>query len=215
MTGRITAIVAQKKNKQRANVFIEGRYAFSVSMTTAAALHVGTDLDEAAIETIRADDQKEQAFQSGLHYLKFRPRSRMEMIRHLKRKGFVPAAVDSAIHRLESCRYIDDAAFTQFWIESRCRHRPRGAFGLRCELREKGVADEIIDDGLKDFDENKAAWRAVWPKLQWWAELPELELKEKIYRFLKQRGFGYSTCETVFEKADAKNRTPDTPDDAD
>ncbi|MGM0452584.1 MAG: RecX family transcriptional regulator [Thermodesulfobacteriota bacterium] len=202
MAGRITAITPQKRNRRRASVFIDDHYAFSLFMTTAAALPIGKKLSDEEREALLLADQQEQAFDRALHYLKFRPRSRMEMIRYLKGKGFSDTAVDATIRRLESYQYIDDTAFARFWIESRQRHRPRGAFGLRFELREKGVADTVIEDLLADYDENAAAWRAVAPKLNRWANLSERAMKEKIYRFLRQRGFASTTCADVFQEAD-------------
>ncbi len=202
MAGRITAITPQKRNRRRASVFIDGQYAFSLSMATAAALPIGKKLGDDERDALQAADRKEQAFDRALHYLKFRPRSRMEMIRYLKGKGFTAAVIDATLQRLESYQYIDDTAFARFWIDNRQRHRPRGAFGLRCELKEKGIADAVIEDLLADYDENAAAWRAVAPKLHRWADLPSMALKEKIHRFLRQRGFDYTTCEDVFQKAE-------------
>ncbi len=82
--------------------------------------------------------------------------------------------------RLSACRsqgYLDDAAFSQFWIENRLRFRPRGATALRYELRQKGVDKETIDAELAELDEEEAAWNAVEQKLDRWRGLAPTRIR--------------------------------------
>lgn len=197
----ITAIHVQKKNKRRFNVFIDGEYRFSVGCTIAATLQTGTALSPSRIEEIQSADQQEQAYERALHYLGYRPRSRREVVRYLEGKGFSNTAVASALERLEHFGYVDDEAFARFWIDSRERHRPRGEFALRFELKAKGIPDAIIDEMLSGYDETEPAWRAIRPKLHAWSRGDEFELKKKVHAFLNRRGFTYSTCEAVLERA--------------
>lgn len=146
--------------------------------------------------------QNQDAFTRSLHFLKYRPRSRREINRYLENKGFSPSEISDAIERLERYRYIDDKEFARIWIENRTRNRPRGEFALRCELKEKGVSDEIIEKMLADFDEVEPAWFAVLPRLERWSGLEPIELKKKIYDYLRRRGFSYPTCEQVFKRAE-------------
>lgn len=145
--------------------------------------------------------QNRDAFARSLHFLKYRPRSSHEIRHYLEKKGFSASEVSEAIKRLEQYRYIDDTEFARIWIENRARNRPRGEFALRCELKEKGVPEEIIDSMLADFDEAEPAWKAVSPKLEKWADLEPFELKKKIYDYLRRRGFAFTTCEEVFKRA--------------
>ncbi len=197
----ITSIIVQKNNKRRFNVFIDEEFRFSVGYTIALTLRPGDVLSPSRIEEIKSADQQEQAYEKSLHYLKFRPRSRQEVVRYLEEKGFAEKAVETTLKRLEFFRYIDDEAFSRFWIDSRERHRPRGEFALRFELKAKGIPDVIIDDMLSGYEETEPAWRAIYPKLRAWKPGDAFELKKKIHAFLNRRGFTYSTCETVFERA--------------
>lgn len=156
------------------------------------------------------DKEKEYALSRALHYLKFRPRSREEIRQYLQKKGVSEPVCKETIQHLEAYRYVDDAAFARMWVESRSRNRPRGAFALRHELRQKGIAGELIERALADFREADPALRAVLPRLKLWTGLAEPDLKKKIYAFLKRRGFSYETCEHVFIEALARRKQPDS-----
>ncbi|MFP3980443.1 MAG: RecX family transcriptional regulator [Desulfobacterales bacterium] len=201
MKGRITAITPQKRNKKRYNVFIDADYAFSVSQRLAVSLPVGGYLGPDDIEDLKTEDQREHALSRAMHYLKFRPRSREEVRGFLEKKGFAGSIIADTLKKLEDFKYLDDEEFARAWIESRCRHRPRGEFALRHELFQKGVKETIIDQMLADFQEAEPAWRAVAPKLAQWKNHEPFDLKKKIYEHLRRRGFSFDTCEAVYQKA--------------
>jgi len=53
MKKTITEISAQKRNRRRVNISLDGSYAFSLDRLTAAWLQVGRELSEAEIEKLR------------------------------------------------------------------------------------------------------------------------------------------------------------------
>ena len=202
MSGCISAISAQKKRKDRVNIYIEGRYHFSLSLWAAANLKPGDYLSSEQISHLKAQDEKEKAWQRAADYLTRRPRSAREIRQYLKNKGFTRGAIHPVMERLADYGYIDDAAFARMWIDSRLRQRPRGAFGLRQELKQKGIKEELIDAALRDFDEHAAARKAVTPRLEKWRALPEIERRRKIYEFLARRGFARETCRDICEETE-------------
>jgi regulatory protein len=150
---------------------------------------------------LKQTDEKDTAYYRALYYLKFRPRSRMEINRYLKEKKFLSDSIANALSRLEDNGYINDNDFARLWIENRLRFRPKGVYALTGELREKGIDEQIIEDVLGDFDEPKSAWAAVIPRIKRLEKLEKIEFKKKIYNFLSRRGFGYSICKEVCDQA--------------
>lgn len=201
MAGTITALKIQKRSKERVNLFLDDDYAFSVSLSVAATLKKGQYLSDADIEQLKDQYEQYKAYQHALRFLSFRSRSRMEVESHLRGKDYAPDVVNQTIERLTREQYLDDEAFVRFWLEDRERFRPRGKRGLRYELRQKGIADEVIDTVLAELDEDQLAWAAVEPKLRQWHPLDEADLKKKIFGFLSRRGFGYEVTQTVCRRA--------------
>ena len=64
--GVITALQLQKRYTDRVNVFLDGEYAFAVSLTTAATLHKGQRLLPAEIEALKQEGQEDLAYQRAL-----------------------------------------------------------------------------------------------------------------------------------------------------
>lgn len=201
MAGTITALKVQKHNKERVNVFLDGQFALAVTMLVAATLRKGQYLNDAEIERLKQEDERNKAYNRAIRFLGFRSRSQAEMARYLHDKGYADEVVNDTVSRLIDEQYLDDEAFARFWLENRERFRPRGRQALRYELRQKGISDEVIDTVLIDLDEDELAWVAVERKLHRWKNLTEQDLKKKIVGFLSRRGFNYETANNAFNRA--------------
>ncbi|MBN1218760.1 MAG: RecX family transcriptional regulator [Anaerolineae bacterium] len=201
MAGTITALQAQKNNKERVNVFVDGEYALAVTMLVAATLRKDQYLSDAEIEKLKQEDERNKAYDRAIRFLGYRSRSQAEVTRYLRDKGYPADVVDDTVSRLIERQYLDDVAFAHFWLDNRQQFRPRGQQALRYELKQKGLSDEIIDTVLADVDEAASAWTAVESKLKRWQGLGETELKKKIVSFLNRRGFGYEVAYQVFDRA--------------
>lgn len=201
MSRKITDLKGQKENKYRVNVYLEGEFAFGLSLTLATGLKLGQVLTEAEITALKEADAHQQAYQKALHFLSFRARSRQEMEDYLMEKGIGAAEINTTLTRLHQERYLDDEAFARAWVESRTRVRPRSSAVLRQELRQKGVEAALITDILAEVDEDLAAWAALEPKLRQWQSLDERAFQQKVTGFLGRRGFGYALIRRVGERA--------------
>jgi len=192
--GTVTALQIQKRNKERVNVFLDGEFAFGVSLQIAMTLKKGQRLSASQIDALKEDDEGEVAFQRAVRYLGIRPRSSAEIVLYLKRKEFDESLVESVVRRLHEKGYLDDEAFAQYWVDNRNRFRPRGAQALRQELRQKGVERETIDATLEEQDEDGAAWAALEGKIGRWADLEKMEFDQKVMGYLARRGFRFDVC---------------------
>ena len=201
MTKTITALSVQKRNKERVSVFLDGEYAFSLSLNAALALKRGQVLSPADIERLQGEDDVLRAYNHALRLLGYRPRSRLEIERYLRQKGYEAEAIDAAMARLVTNRYVDDEAFARSWLNHRERLRPRGARGLSHELRQKGVERDIIEAVLTDLDEETSAWAAIEGKLHRWRGLDQADFRKKAMGFLSRRGFDYDTVRKTCDKA--------------
>ena len=139
-------------------------------------------------------------------------RSRKELEDRLRRKGIPPAAAATVLDRLTEVGLVDDRAYAAAFVASRQRTKPRGTRALAMELRQKGIADAIVQEVLADVadaeDPVDAATRAVAPKLRSLRGKPRDEVRRKAEQFLLRRGFGYDVARSVLDAA-----FPETPDE--
>jgi regulatory protein len=201
MAGHITSLQQQKNNAERVSVFLDGEFAFGVTLDAALHLAKGQFLSDADIAALQDHDEHERAYQSALHFLGSRPRSSAEVRRNLNEKGFGEEVIAGVVARLLEHRYLDDEEFARYWLDNRNRFRPRSAKAVRYELRQKGVDRDSIEAALEGMDEDEAAWAAAESKLDRWRDLPEDEFIHKLSGFLARRGFGFDTVRRTVQRA--------------
>ncbi len=197
MSGKVTALKRQQKRRDRVNVFLDGEYSFGLQSALAAKLSIGQELSDQEIDALRRQDGAERAYARALHYLSFRPRSEREMQRHLQKKELDSETIETVLSRLRRAGLVDDLEFARYWVENRETFRPRGHWGLRAELRQKGVAAEIIDLALQDVDEETSAMRVAKRRVRRLAHLDERTFRRRLLGLLQRRGFGYEVSRRV------------------
>jgi regulatory protein len=200
VSGTITALTAQKRRRDRVNVFLDGEFALGLDLEAAAGLKVGQTLSWEEVQALGRRDAYSKAKDAALRLLTHRPRSVAEVRRHLNGKKFTEATVDEVIERLESVGLLNDREFAAYWIDQRETFRPRSHVALRHELRQKGVGPEVIDQALLSIDETDSARRAAAMKALRWARLPEEEFRHKLGRYLQRRGFRYGTIRQIIDE---------------
>ncbi len=194
MAGKITALEFQKKNPDRVNVFLDGKFAFGLPAIIAARLKPGQLLADAEIQALQAEGSIETAYDRTLNYLSYRPRSRAEVVRYLEKRDLPEGQIETVVERLERAGLLDDEAFARYWVENRERHRPKGLRALRYELREKGIGNEIMDRVLVSVDVSDSAYRSAARKARQLAHLDEQSFTRKIVEYLARRGFDYEVA---------------------
>ena len=200
MARTVTAIKVQKRRRDRVNVYLDDEFAFGLQDILGAKLHVGQVLEEPDVVALRQEDDAERAYFRSLRYLSYRPRSEREIRQYLVGKEFGEPAIESALERLGRVHLVDDGAFARLWVENREALRPKGPWALRGELRQKGIADEIISDVLEDLDEEASAIKASEKGARRLSALDEGIFRRRLFGYLQRRGFGYDVCRKVVDQ---------------
>ena len=199
---RITAIEPQAKDAERVNIYVDGRFLLGANVEVVAklALEVEQELEPEQLELLHGEEALQRAVDRAYNFLSYRPRSRVEVRRYLKRNETPPAIIEAALAKLDRLNLTNDEAFTTFWIENRAQFSPRGERALKNELRQKGVERDIVDEMVDDEQDEELALRAGRKKAQSLARLPAMDLatfRTRLGSFLQRRGFGYSIVARV------------------
>src|SRR6266851_2798322 len=200
---RITALQLQANNPERINLFVDGQFLMGVNalLVYKMNLAVGQELSPVLLAELRQGEDLQQAVDRALNYLSFRPRSREEVRRYLRRKETPPEIIEAALARLDRLDFVNDRAFAEFWIETRGQFNPRGAHALKNELRMKGVEREVVDELVDDEQDEERALRAGRKKAMSLVNVPNMDyarFRNRLGPFLQRRGFGYDvTTRTV------------------
>ncbi len=99
---------------------------------------------------------KEAAYMAALRYIKYKPRSVLEVGKKLKSRGYSPVAVEGTIIKLLEENLLDDLIFARMWAKERAEAKNFGPARIKNELCEKGIDKQIITEVLEELsgDEN-------------------------------------------------------------
>ncbi|MDH3272165.1 MAG: recombination regulator RecX [Gemmatimonadota bacterium] len=118
-------------------------------------LGVGDALPAARRHHLLNDDADIRVRDAALNLISYRARTRAELRRRLRQKGFRPARIDPCLDRLQEKGFVDDGAVAAAFVRDRLRHRPRGRVALASELRAKGVAGELANRAIEEVFEDE------------------------------------------------------------
>jgi regulatory protein len=193
---KITAIKQQIKRADRYSVCVDGKYAasFSEGERLRLGLRVGQELTASDLKNLKDDSARDKAYLRAIDLISRRPRSEWEIRDYLGRKGYGPAIMDKTLSRLTLSKLVNDLEFARWWVES--RRLLRSASKRR--LRQKRVADDVIDQALaEDETDERALLR----------ELAQRKRKQssykddlKLMRLLSRRGFDYDDIKSVLQE---------------
>ena len=198
---KITAIRVGRRQGKRVNVFLDGGFAFSLEaeVTIREGLQVGQELSANQIEALARSDCFHRCLNTAAHYLGYRPRSEFELRERLQRRGFDGDSIDAVLAKLKEQGLVDDMAFAQFWRDNRQSFSPRSQWLTKLELRQKGVAADIIDQ-VVDVADDESAYRAALSKARSLSPSDYQSFRRRLGEYLKRRGFGYGVINHTVER---------------
>lgn len=149
--------------------------------------------------------------EAAYRFLGSRARTRLEMQRYLKQKSVRwQLSEESALTILEELQtegLLNNAEFSQDWVESKRAGRTYGPQRLRMQLLEKGVSAEEIHQALSTVSEEQWLDAAITGLMKFLSKKTfdsTQERKEKAIGFLLRKGFSASVARCAF---DAVTRT--------
>ncbi len=183
---QVTRVVAGKKNPGRANIYLDGKFSFAVSLEVVVrdGIRRGMDLSEETVVTYKACDVEEKLYGKVLNFLSYRPHSVYEVRTRIRRYApdIAEEKTNALVDRLKREGYLSDQEFAQWFAGSRASNRPRSRRALFAELAAKGIEKEIIEAVLPRGDQ-EAIRVAV-------ARHKNLT-REKLMGYLARQGFSY------------------------
>ena len=137
------------------------------------------------------EEERAAAVKKVMDLLLYRDRSEAELRGRLSDRGFSAPAVDAAIAYVVSYGYLNDQHFAETYAAARAGQKSRTAIAR--ELREKGVADSVIQNVIEELpaDESVLALELIRKKQGIRTELEEKDVR-RLFGFLARKGFSSS-----------------------
>ena len=145
----------------------------------------------------------DQAFTALMRLAVRSEKSSGDALRLMQNWGVEPSARQGVLQRLIDNKFIDDRRYAEAFVRDKMRFSGWGAFKLRAALRNKGIANEIVDEVLSSLDHDDMSERLrdrLERKMRTTKYTSRYELKSKLMRYGASLGYGF---ESVAEVVDA------------
>jgi regulatory protein len=141
-------------------------------------------------------DSFHQALRSAITFLSYREHAVLELRNKLMRKGFSMEIIAQVLTQLRQDNLLNEQRFTEEYLQMRMA-KGYGPLRIEQELRERGIAMELINAALTNHDSEwieraQLAWQKRFGEVS-----SEPREQAKQFRFLQQRGFTNSQIKEV------------------
>ncbi len=161
------------------------------------------ELTQEQVDQLNHENDYFNAKNSALRSLSRRSHSIFEIKIKLKQKGFQTKIIEKVIGYLIEINFLDDNKFAEVFYLDRLKSKKESSQKIRMQLFKKGVDREIISEiETNYYDEEQLINNAIElgrRKLRLIKQSEtELKRKQKIYSFLKYRGFSDMVISSAF-----------------
>ena len=202
MTYTITQISQAKKNSERVNIYLNGKFWIGLSKNDLISqkLVTGQQLDDLQKQEIEKTALNSKLIDKALRYLQIRPRSIGEIREYLVLKKQIPAEeAENIIAYLVEKDYLSDERFAQWYTEYKLQSGVNGINKIKAELMKKHVATEIIKWVVEEKTTDSEFRQQQLTQIEEYAKKilrtikakDQYELKAKLTNRLLSRGFGF------------------------
>ncbi|MBO5252831.1 MAG: regulatory protein RecX [Clostridia bacterium] len=143
----------QPRRHRLSQLYIDGEAAVKVDTETwlRSGLMPGVEIDDERLHRLLQDSAAHRAHEKALYLLEHRAHSKKELERKIARAEFDVDAAKAAADRMEELGLIDDEQYARRLTQELFTRKKFGVRRVKQELREKGIADEIIALVLEEF----------------------------------------------------------------
>ncbi|MCX7995037.1 MAG: RecX family transcriptional regulator [candidate division WOR-3 bacterium] len=195
---KISRIEAQKRNRKRSNIYLNGEYRFALDneIILNYDLKEGDEITEEQISYLLLAEQKRRLKQRAYRLLRYRNRSIAEMKERLQRLGYETEMVEEIVRELIEEGILNDQKFVRDFVSDYTYLKPKGNVFIINELRKRKIDGNLIQEILQERDE-KPLIKDIIKKRFGELDKGNKKQKAKIVRYLLSKGFTHSSIYEV------------------
>lgn len=214
----ITKLTPGVHDSNRVNVFINGRFSFSLDVAQVIDLEVkvGLKVSPVRLRELKEASEFGKLYQRTLEWCMTRPRSILETKMYLRRRQYRrqlfnkkrleeekrPLAeigeqtAQLVLQRLIEKHFLDDEIFAKYYVENRYLRKGISKRRLSAELMQKGVDKNIISQALaaSPRTEEEEISKVVMKKRQKYND-------KGLLQYLLRQGFSYQAAKAAVEES--------------
>jgi regulatory protein len=169
----------------------------------------------ARVPNVRADDAG-ACREAALRLIERVRRTRSDLTRRLRDRGYAPGVVDEVIERLSAVGLVNDVEYACAFLAGRWGRRAAGWRRLEQELRQRGIAAADVGAARARLEaergpanERVMARRVLEQTARRYAGLDPAERRRRLWALLVRRGFGPDVIAEALQHEDRSDSRDD------
>lgn len=200
----ITKIEAQKRSKDRVNIYVDEEYFMAVyaELVYTHSLKKGMEIDKESLENLLHDEMYMKAKNKALTILSKSDQSEKKLKEKLL-NDFDENIVEDVIDFLKGYKLINDNLLAEKIVHDNMNLSKFGKNKIKQNLYNKGIAASDIQDALSQIDpddEYKNAKYLAEKRLKRLKGEDKNKINQKIYQHLAYKGFSYDIIKRVLRE---------------
>lgn len=194
----ITSIEPQAKNKNRCNVYVDGKFYCGLGLETAVKyrLKAGMQISGERLDEIQLEAEKSRALDSAMTYISASMKTSRRVREFLSAKGYTEAVQNYVAEKLAYYNLLDDYAYCRAYIESA---KGKGKRALEADLIRRGAERSAIERALDGVEEDKEGACAAFAKYMRGKTADKQNLY-KGFKYLLSKGYSADTAKYAAAK---------------
>jgi len=199
---KITKISPAVKTEGRYNVFIDGKFSFSLDelQIVNSGLKTGQELSDVELVDYKSESDFGKNYIRAVDLISRRQRSEREIRDYAFRKQWTKENLEKVIERLFERGYLNDGKFAENFVRSRANLRNFSIRKMKVELKKKGISDTAIEKVLSEdenFDELVSLRNLIAKKHNRYDD------EQKLIAYLARQGFSYDDIRSAINSDDS------------
>ncbi len=164
-------------------------------------LSKGKKITQETLEILVKEQRKIEVRKAAYRFASYKPRSIFQIKQKLKEKGFSAEEAELATNFLKNFGLLNDMRFAENFIKNKAKTKNFGISRIKIELKRAGIADELIDQYLREFypieNTMDLARAATNKKMKLLQNKPKEKQKNSLIQFLARQGFGWDIIKKI------------------
>ena len=200
----ITKIEAQKRSKDRVNIYVDEEYFMAVyaELVYTHSLKKGMEIDKDSLESLLHDEMYMKAKNKALSILSKSDQSEKKLREKLL-NDYDENIVEEVIEFLKGYKLINDNLLAEKIVHDNMNLSKFGKNKIKQNLYNKGIAASDIQDAISQIDPDEEYENAKYlaeKRLKRLKGEDKNKINQKIYQHLAYKGFSYDIIKKVLRE---------------
>ena len=200
----ITKIEAQKRSKDRVNIYVDEEYFMAVyaELVYTHSLKKGMEIDKDSLESLLHDEMYMKAKNKALTILSKSDQSEKKLREKLS-NDFDENIIEDVIEFLKGYKLINDNLLAEKIVHDNMNLSKFGKNKIKQNLYNKGIASSDIQEAISQIDPDEEYENAKYlaeKRLKRLKGEDKNKINQKIYQHLAYKGFSYDIIKRVLRE---------------